>query len=49
MPSLSSALETVSSGNLSPFMMPSQGMDEIKDEVSNIDSAQLMLPGLDEH
>ena len=43
MPSLSSALETVSSGNLSPFMMPSQGMDEIKDEVSNIDSAQLML------
>ena len=48
MPSLSSALETVSSGNLSPFMMPSQGMDEIKDEVSNIDSAQLMLPGLDE-
>ena len=48
MPSLSSALETVSSGNLSPFMMPGQGMDEIKDEVSNIDSAQLMLPGLDE-
>tara|TARA_B000000532_G_scaffold40594_2_gene29689 strand:- start:875 stop:2116 length:1242 start_codon:yes stop_codon:yes gene_type:complete len=48
MPSLSSALESVSSGNLSPFMMPSQGMDEIKDEVSNIDSAQLMLPGLDE-
>ena len=48
MPSLSSALETVSSGNLSPFMMPGQGMDEIKDEVTNIDSAQLMLPGLDE-
>ena len=48
MPSLSSALETVSSGNLSPFMMPGQGIDEIKDEVTNIDSAQLMLPGLDE-
>ena len=29
-------------------MMPGQGIDEIKDEVTNIDSAQLMLPGLDE-
>ena len=48
MPSLSSALEKTSSGNFSPFMMPSQEMNEIKDEVSNIDSAQLMLPGLDE-
>ena len=28
--------------------MPSEDMDEIKDEVSNLNSAQLMLPGLDE-
>ncbi|MBK00756.1 MAG: arsenic-transporting ATPase [Euryarchaeota archaeon] len=48
MPTLSSALENTSSGNFSPFMMPSEEMDEIKDEVSNINSAQLMLPGLDE-
>ena len=48
MPTLSSALENTTSGNFSPFMMPSEDMDEIKDEVSNLNSAQLMLPGLDE-
>ncbi len=47
MPTLSSALESGSSG-MSPFMMQNDELDELKEEVSGLDSAQLMLPGLDE-
>ena len=47
MPTLSSALENTGSG-MSPFMMQNEEFDELKEEVSGLDSAQLMLPGLDE-
>jgi arsenite-transporting ATPase len=47
MPTLSSALENTGSG-MSPFMMQNEELDELKEEVSGLDSAQLMLPGLDE-
>ncbi|MED5271840.1 MAG: TRC40/GET3/ArsA family transport-energizing ATPase, partial [Candidatus Thermoplasmatota archaeon] len=47
MPALSSVLENTGSG-LSPFMMPNEDLNELKEEVSGLDSAQLMLPGLDE-
>ena len=47
MPALSSALENAGSG-LSPFMMQNEDLDELKEEVKGLNSAQLMLPGLDE-
>jgi len=47
MPTLSSVLENTGSG-LSPFMMQNEDLDELKEEVKGLDSAQLMLPGLDE-
>ncbi len=47
MPALSSVLENTGSG-MSPFMMPNEDLNELKEEVSGLDSAQLMLPGLDE-
>ena len=47
MPALSSALEGAGSG-FPPFLTQNNELDELKDEVSGLDSAQLMLPGLDE-
>ena len=47
MPNLSSAIEK-SGTSFSPFMMQNDEINELKDEVSSLDSAQLMLPGLDE-
>ena len=47
MPTLSSALENTGSG-MSPFMMQNEDIEDIKDELTGLDSAQLMLPGLDE-
>jgi arsenite-transporting ATPase len=47
MPTLSSALEGSSSG-LAPFMTQNEELEELKEEVSGLDTAQLMLPGLDE-
>ncbi len=47
MPALSSALENTGSG-MAPFMLQNEDLDELKEEVSGLDSAQLMLPGLDE-
>ena len=47
MPNLSSAIESSGSG-FSPLLMQNEDLEELKDEVSSLDSAQLMLPGLDE-
>ncbi len=47
MPTLSSVLEDSSSG-LGPFMAQNEELEELKEDVSGLDTAQLMLPGLDE-